>query len=118
LIDFWGAFCGACVKVEPDLVALEEKYQNQGFAFVSIECVGYFNPEKLIEGLKKHNVHHNTLIEGRSLANQFGIKGYPTLFLLDRDGKIIYTHIGWFYKKELKERMISEIEKALSVPNN
>jgi thiol-disulfide isomerase/thioredoxin len=118
LIDFWGAGCGPCVKIEPDLKKIHDTYKMQGFEFISIESSKWSKIDRIKTICNKYGVYHNTLIKGFSLADKFGIHGYPTLFLFDRDGKIQYIHVGLFAKPNQKQKMIEEIEKALAVPNN
>jgi thiol-disulfide isomerase/thioredoxin len=36
LVDFWGTFCGPCVKKFPHFVALHEKYADKGLVCVSV----------------------------------------------------------------------------------
>lgn len=33
--------------------------------------------------------------EGRELANKYGIQGYPTLLILDKNGKELTTQVGF-----------------------
>lgn len=40
---------------------------------------------------------------GRAITLQYGIQGYPTSFLIDRQGRIIARSMGWSASRSLEE---------------
>jgi thioredoxin-related protein len=55
----------------------------------------------------KHQVSYNVLINGKDLAEKYGISAFPTLVLIDKEGKVLYS--GGFNQSEIEKL----IEKAL-----
>lgn len=87
LIDFWGTWCGPCRRQMPKLNALYEKYQSAGLEIVSIHTsVG---AENLPEYLAKKSLPWIHLVDREdSTVKTFLVPHYPSLYLLDRSGKV------------------------------
>ncbi len=44
--------------------------------------------------LKKHGVNYAVLIHGDDVVNDYHVTGFSTIYLIDKNGKIIYTDLG------------------------
>jgi thiol-disulfide isomerase/thioredoxin len=94
LIDCWATWCGPCIKEFPKIKALYEKYRDQGFEVVGISMDEATAKERVLNILKQYDVSWTQGFEGtgfqeNSFTKQFGIKSLPTVFLIDREGKIV-----------------------------
>ena len=86
LLDFTGSdWCGWCVKLQKDTFS---KPEFQKFAAESLVLVELDFPrgKEQSEDLKKQN---------EQLAEKFGIQGFPTLVLLDPQGKEAARNVGY-----------------------
>jgi thiol-disulfide isomerase/thioredoxin len=109
LVDFWGYWCGPCVGSMPVMIDLQEKYKDKGLAILSVHVdvdgdVGTAAElDEKIAGVKA------SLWGGRDLpfstalsrgaqtpdgydgitAAQFGVLGFPTTILIDRQGNVV-----------------------------
>lgn len=111
VLDFWGSWCGYCIKGIPDMKKYYDKYKGK-VEFVSIACRD--NDEKWREALGKYEmpwiqVRNNDTDAATDLSIVYGIEGYPTKYILDGNGVIVSKIIGErpeFYKKldELLEK--------------
>lgn len=94
IVDFWGTWCGACLKGMPDMKAFRDKHADK------VQIVGIAKDDDMEECKKYMNQYGmdwpNILIgTGESdYASKFNIQGYPTKILLDPNGKIIYRTSG------------------------
>jgi len=93
VINFWATWCGPCRAEIPDLVALQEKYQD------SLQIVGISQDEAPAEVVKKfavdRNVNYPIAMMTADLEQRFpGIVALPTSYILDRDGRIVQKHVG------------------------
>lgn len=91
LLDFWAVWCGPCVGEIPDIKKVYEKYHDKGFEVIGVS----FDEDDamLREFLKEkdipwQNIMDNEGFRGR-FAKQYGIRGIPSPFLIDRHGKVI-----------------------------
>jgi thiol-disulfide isomerase/thioredoxin len=109
-IDFWASWCGPCKESFPWLNQIQEKYKAKGLTIVGVNLDK--DKTKADDFLKTNpalfKIFYNA--DG-SLAKKFGVKGMPYSVILDRNGKIIHTHIGFHTDKT--SEYIKTIEGAL-----
>ncbi|MDR2271012.1 MAG: redoxin family protein [Sphingobacterium sp.] len=104
LLDFWGSWCVPCRRSHPHLKELYQEYKDRGFEILAIanEKKG-----KTLEERKKtwmEAIHtdeipwiHVLADEGSGapdVLNTYGITGFPTKILLDREGRIVMRTLG------------------------
>lgn len=103
VLDFWGTWCGYCIKGIPDMKKYYDKYYGK-VEFVSIDCGD--KKENWIAALEKYDmtwIHVYNDKEGADdLSVKYDIRGFPTKYILDEDGIILAVFIGEtpeFYQK-------------------
>ena len=102
ILYFWADWCPRCSE---DFVQLERLYQRwkkepQGPLLISID-VGQ-SPEHVKAFVKKHGVTFPVLLDQEGqIARRYGIKGLPTYFIIDRQGRIRFVILGWAEEKVL-----------------
>lgn len=111
LLDFTTTWCYWCDVQAPQVEELYRKYSNKGFTVISIDC-----REDLQTVRKKYpngkHIFPVVLDKDGSVAYSYGIKGYPTYLLLDKEGKIAYVQEGY---KENMEEIVSRIIDYLNI---
>jgi thiol-disulfide isomerase/thioredoxin len=66
LVNFWATSCTTCVAEMPDLVAIHEKFESQGFEIIAV-AMQYDPPSYVVnftkyrEGLGKYSNHSNNI---------------------------------------------------------
>jgi ankyrin repeat protein/thiol-disulfide isomerase/thioredoxin len=110
LLDFWATWCGPCRMVIPHLETIHSKYKDQGLVVIGI------NDEKDHDRVKefaKGQISYLILLDASEQFKQYGIRGIPTLFYLDREGKIRYYELGFAPGRELDmEQKVKELIAA------
>ena len=110
LIDFFYKSCYPCMQALPALQALHEKYDEKGLRVVGINP--FDTKEDDLEAfLAKRGVTYTVVLEGKDAANTYRVSGYPTLFLVDKNGKIIFMQVGYGQdsEKEIEERIVQNL---------
>lgn len=93
LIDFWGTWCGWCIKGIPDMKASYEKYKDR-LEIVGIDCRD--SEKKWREGVEKYELPWTNLYNGDSneITVAYGVQGYPCKVLIDPEGKVVAAYLG------------------------
>jgi len=106
LINFWATWCGPCVYEMPFLQQIYEEWSDKGLVLLAVN-VGE-TPAKVTSFMKQYNLSLPVLLDTtETVARKYGVTGWPTTFLIDRDGVVQDRVIGAFPSK-------AEIEKRLS----
>ncbi|MEX2186076.1 MAG: redoxin domain-containing protein [Pirellulales bacterium] len=89
VVDFWATWCGLCMDQEPRLKDVHAKYASRGLEFVGVSIDA--NKEDVTRYLRDHEIPWITLFgkEPQEVAAKYGVRGVPTLFLIDAEGKIL-----------------------------
>jgi len=111
LVNFWATWCGPCVKEMPDLVALNQEYTAKGALVIGISTDRGDDALTLVsEFTKEKNVGYPIVIDNGDLEEAFGgLRGYPTTFYIDKNGKIVKKMIG----AQSKETFAKEFDAIL-----
>ena len=101
VLDFWGSWCGWCIKGMPDMKKYYEKYRGK-FEIVGIDCND--TEAKWKDAVKKHELPwiHVKSEKADATPQKYAVEGYPTKVILNPDGTIYKVIVGedpQFYKE-------------------
>ncbi len=97
LLDFWTFCCINCHHVLPDLAKLEEKYKGQ------LVVIGVHSPKFIAERdtknvrqkVREYGIKHPVVNDSEQVIwNRLGVVSWPTLMLLDPNGKPVGSVSG------------------------
>ena len=129
LLEFWGYWCGPCIRTMPVLFELHEKFADKGLAIIGVhldadgEVDTAAKLDLKIEGFRKEVWNGkdlpfpNALTSGHrgdegggrgGTAAKYGIRSYQSTILIDREGNVV----GKFNARDSKEA-IAQMEKLL-----
>lgn len=105
-LDFFYISCNPCIKAMITLESLYEKYKNKG-----LEIIGIDPFDTLRSGMKtflsKGNVQYVILLDNKSVYRKYNVSEYPTIYIIDKRGIIIYEDVGY------SDHMEAELEKII-----
>lgn len=111
LFDFFYQACFPCLKAIPMLNNLNEKYGDKGLLVIGIDNVDK-KDERFYDFVKERKIVYPLAISPNSLSTEFKVSAYPTLFLMDSEGELIYSSEGYGEQLEVElEKIIVEYLK-------
>jgi thiol-disulfide isomerase/thioredoxin len=98
LVDFWTYTCINCIRTLPYVRSWYDKYKNQGLVVVGVHTPEYpfeRSTDNVTAALKRFDIRYPVAQDNRygtwdAYRNQY----WPATYLIDKSGKIVYTHFG------------------------
>lgn len=94
ILDLWATWCPPCRKEIPFLVELYEEHKDDGLVVVGVGLddggAGVLRPF-----VEQNGVTYPILVGNRAVGQAYKLKGIPTTFILDREGRIASKHLGF-----------------------
>jgi thiol-disulfide isomerase/thioredoxin len=93
LLDFWYTQCGPCFDKFPQLQAAYDRYKNDpSIVIYAVDNpVEEDKPGQAFEEIKNEGFSFPVVIaKDENMPENFGVKVYPTTFVIDRNGMIVY----------------------------
>ena len=95
LVNFWATWCPPCRREMPALEALYLKYRERGLVVLAVNQ--WEDADHVFAYMGQLNVFPTfpVLFDPESrVSADYGVKGLPTSFLVDRQGRLVYRAIG------------------------
>lgn len=104
LLDFWATWCGPCQIEIPGFVKLQERYRDQGLVMIGISLDD--TPEPVREFYREYRMNYAVAMGNDKISEVYGgIFGLPTTFLIGRDGRIYFKHMGATAISDIEEEI-------------
>jgi methionine-R-sulfoxide reductase len=119
LVDFWTFSCYNCRNTLPTLKRFDASYRERGLTIIGVQTPE-FDSEKQVEtvrgqvrslGIKYPVVLDNDYVTWRA----YGVEAWPTVVILDKQGRIRYRHIGegaYDMQEKIIKALLAEGEKG------
>jgi thiol-disulfide isomerase/thioredoxin len=109
VVNFWFTKCVPCIREIPDLNALKKEFGTDQVLYFAIT---YDNKDLINEFVKKHPIDFTIIPEDKNSINQFLVGFYPTNFILDQAGKVVF--VNDFFMQNMFKDMRKTIKKCLN----
>jgi cytochrome c biogenesis protein CcmG/thiol:disulfide interchange protein DsbE len=110
VIDFWATWCAACKEAFGELNAISTEMGSGGVVVVGVN-LEKINPQKAAAFVKKAGITYTVALDPEmATAKSFGVKGVPSLVVIDKSGAIAKMFRGM---NKATEKEISALLKSL-----
>jgi len=98
LIDFWTYSCINCIRTMPYITGWYEKYKNDGLVIIGVHSPEFPFEKKLSnvkDAVNEYGITYPVALDNNfSTWKAFKNQYWPAHYLINRDGRIVYTHFG------------------------
>lgn len=105
LIDFWYRDCFPCIEAISSLNKLRTKYSKNDLVILGLNP--YDNKvedeEKLKDFIEINKMNYPTIFVDFNVTRNYNVRSFPTFYIIDKSGNIVYSQIGYGekYEKEI-----------------
>jgi thiol-disulfide isomerase/thioredoxin len=116
LVEFWTRECINCVHVLPHTKALYDRYAADGLVVVGVHTPEY-DEERDAHALKDAigalDIKYPVAMDNDyRIWNAWGNRYWPAIYLIDREGHVVYRHVGEGDYDRTEERIRQLLGKA------
>ena len=111
VLDFWATWCGPCIVEIPGYNKLQAKYADKGVKIIGVTMASGESKE-VKPFVERYKMKYTILMGDDSQTFDLNIIGFPTTYLVTRDGKVFAKYIGANPRK--LEKIESDIQKLLA----
>ncbi|MCC2638486.1 MAG: thiol-disulfide isomerase and thioredoxin [Moraxellaceae bacterium] len=112
-IDFWASWCGPCRQSFPWMKAMHDKHGKDGLVVIAINVDQ--EKKKADDFIAEFNPAFRLILDPKGeLASQFKVQTMPSSFMLDRQGKPRFKHLGFHeakrsdYEKQIQQLLAEQ----------
>lgn len=110
LIDFWGTWCAPCIEELPKIKSISKFFPKDQVQVIGISC--FDEKGRFQKVLKSKGIEYLNLIEGEEVASKYNINLYPSVFIIGKTGKVLYSSAA-SDENPTKKQLISIIQRSL-----
>ena len=117
LFVFWSIFCEPCRTEMPVVQKLHEKYKERGLDVLAVALDGEPLKNSIVGLVKQEGYTFRILIdeldeqEMFKIADPYGVAGTPTIYVVDREGKVVFARAGRVKEEDLDKALQSVLTK-------
>jgi len=109
MLDFWYRGCGWCIRAMPQIKQVVDDFKGQPVVVLGMNTDRDVNDAKFV--IEKLGLNYQTLRADQDLPGKYGVRGFPTLIMIDPKGVVRDIHVG--YSPDLKEQVEKSVKKLL-----
>ena len=113
MLDFFYQDCIWCVRGMPLIEKVQDAFKSKGLVVLGINSIDNSDAgKKRFPDFRKTNkMNYDVILTQHSTDSIYNVHGYPTLYLLDKKGTIVYSVAGYDPKED--SVLTVEVSKAL-----
>lgn len=114
VVTFWASWCHYCQEELPRLASIQKLVSPQQLQVVAVNRDDRDTFLRLNHYLAKKTPGLILTFDPGPVGKAYELNGIPNTFLIGRDGKLAYVHVG--YDDDMLDGIASEINRLLAQP--
>lgn len=114
VLNFWATWCGPCRQELPTLSSMHVAMEKDGIIVMAVALDSAADDVRQMAGELK--LHMPVLFNDGETGKKFGIRGFPTTFIIGTDGRVSKVFTGytteWSLKRAVKAALEARTGKA------
>ena len=118
LVEFWTFGCYNCRNTLPAIKEWDARYREKGLTIVGVHSPE-FEEEKKFENVRREvaalEIHYPVVTDNDYATwRAYDVSAWPTIFVLDKSGRIRWTHVGegaYDETEQVIQKLLAESEK-------
>lgn len=111
LLDFWASWCPPCKEALPHTQSLSDEFKDKGVTVLAVNTAD--TPEGRTAFLKAHPEYTMTMPfdadpQQPVASGKYKVTGIPTFYVIDQDGKVAATFVGYDPDGEMQVKKVLE----------
>lgn len=95
VMDFWATWCVPCLEAMPGLQKLHEDLPVTEVAILGVSS--FENADSDPAGfMEDKGFTYPLLLNGEDITDDYTVTGFPTVYVIDRDGTVLYVEDGFY----------------------
>jgi peroxiredoxin len=108
VVAFWASWCGPCRLEMPSLIQFYKNNHSDSSDFEILAVSIDEDPKDAANFATAMKLNFPVLVDPRQkMANAYGVEGIPTMFIIDKAGKVIFGRAG--YDATMDYQLIREL---------
>jgi thiol-disulfide isomerase/thioredoxin len=113
LLDFWTYCCINCMHILPELKKLEHEYPNE-LVVIGVHSAKFDNErdsKNITDAVLRYEIEHPVANDSKmAIWNEFNVRSWPSLVLIDPDGKFVANNSGEFTFEQINPTIKKAID--------
>lgn len=122
IVDMFAHWCGPCIASFPEMRKMYDELKDKGLEIVGVTTYyGYYKAERpldkdaeyarMADFMAEHKMNWPVVYGDRTNFENYGVSGIPTVFILDKTGKVVDMHVG--YSPQSFKEFRAKVEELL-----
>ena len=110
VLDFWGTWHLPCRKTTAEVQKIADAFKGKPVKVFGLS-VREASEAAPVKFFKDNNLNYTLLLKGDESAKAYRVKKYPTLFVIGKEGEVVYSAAG--YDDKSMQEIMDQIDRAV-----
>lgn len=116
VLDFFGTWCGPCMRAVPKNIALVDKYGKDGLVFIGIHD-SKKGVDRLDGEIKSKKIDYPVAVDDAAKSERnYAVQFWPTYVVIDRKGNVRAAGIQPDHVETVVKKLLAEPADEIKVP--